>query len=145
MSKSKPPVSATEKRRELVRKYVFDKGITSKTEIMKLLEKEHGISVRRETVDGDFKSVTGGGIPSSRVVGFHLDLISIYRKRIRELDRMISDMGDVMKKATLMRAQSQIMKDMGQVTRDMAEVEDGRWIGKSVKKGKESVSILFEE
>ena len=141
MGKSKPSPGETVHRRSLVKKLMLDEGVTSKAEIKHRLESDFGIVVNRQTVHNDFSAVAGG-IPSDKVKEFHLDLLAIYRKRIREYDKRIEKCVSDKDWVVLTKAQSQIMKDMGMVAGNLTLIESGRWSGKEKEK-KEDVQFVF--
>ena len=142
MGKSKPSPVETLHRRNLVKKMILDENITNRKEIKHQLKERHGIEVRRETVYNDFKHVAGS-LPVEKVKEFHLDLLAIYRKRIREYDDRISKCVSDKDWVVLTKAQSQIMKDMGVVASNLTLIETGRWSGHDKKDDKDDLVFIW--
>lgn len=137
----RPSKEETEHRRKLIRDMVLNRGITNRAEIRRNLESEHGIKVTPQTIYRDWKQIAI--LSPDKVKEFHLDLIGIYRKQIRELDVMIVTERDSTKKAALMRTQSQIMKDMGIVSAQLQTEDTGTTRKPKKHKPEEETQIIF--
>ena len=139
----KPSRQETDHRRDLIREMVLNRGITNRAEIRRRLESEHGIKVTPQTIYRDWKAVAA--LHPDKVKEFHFDLIGRYKQRIRELDIMIAKEHDSSKKASLMRTQSQMMKDMGFVSAQLATEETGTTRKPKRPKPEEKTKIIFGE
>jgi len=104
-------------RRALIKQWVIKDGITNREEIRRRL-KEEGIEVTRPIIYSDFKQIAA--ISQDELKEFELDVMGQFRKMIHQLDVMISNESDTMKKAQLIRILSQVMKDRHTVASNIA-------------------------
>ena len=131
------------KRREIVKKLIVDRGITSKAEILRVLESEFGLKVSRDTLYRDFKH--GSMIDESVLQRVELDITSTFREFIAGLKELVDKAESPHDKIAAMKACSQIIKDRQTVLNNIAM--RGRAVASASGKGDKSdvKSIVFGE
>ena len=131
----KPSPDETLKRRRLIKKLMLERGITNREEIRRILENEDGIKVSRQTIYSDIKHVAS--VSDEELSEFKLDIISILKKNIRDLQDMIDKTDNHKDKVYFMKSLSQLCKDEVQLASSLAS-------GKVTSdKKKEGVNVSF--
>jgi len=114
MPSSKEERESAGRRRKRIKELVLERGITNRNEITRILNiegdgKNWTLPVSRQVVYNDLKYISK--ISESDLQHFELDIISIYKKNIRELQRLIDLEKDPKVKSQLFRTQSTLIKD----------------------------------
>lgn len=139
----RPSPDETMKRRIAVKRLMLERGITNRNDIQRILRLEHPdepwMDVTRQTIYKDVKAVAS--VSEDDLKEFELDIISIYKKNIRDLQRLIDREGDSRVRSQLYRTQSQLIKDQHEMASKIAL--RGRVSGSGVDDGhtRKGVSI----
>jgi hypothetical protein len=138
--KKKPSSEETRHRRLLIKKMVLEQGIISKEEIRKKLQEEHNIFVNRVTIHKDFKVIAN--VSDGELEVFEIDIMTIYKRLIFKLEGMIAKETDNIKKASLIKSLSGVLKDRQTVLSNIAlrEAETAQ----RKKSSKEEAEVVFE-
>ena len=105
----RPHVDETIKRREIIKKWILEDGITNRSEIKRRLKAEYGIDVSRQSIYKDFAAIAK--FSSEDLKEFELDIMGLFKKYIREMEVLIEKETDSYKKAQLIKMLSQVIKD----------------------------------
>ena len=129
-------------RRKIIKKLMLEKGITNRAEILRILEIEYNIHVSRQTIYKDIAKIAS--LSDSDIEEFELDIASIYKKNIRDLQDMINKCRDRKEKASLMKTLSQMIKDQHTVLNNIAiRGNERRNPAKDGSDAEKKVSIVF--
>jgi len=105
----RPSKEETLRRRNIIKDIFFKDNITTAVKIQDILKNKHNIVVDRQTVYKDIKTL--GSVGEGELKVFESDILSTLKRNIRELQRMIDEELDVIRKANLMKIMSQLCKD----------------------------------
>ena len=137
--RGRPQKEQTDVRRAYVKKLILNEGITNREEIRRRLKADMGIEVTRQIIYNDFKQIAK--LSDKELGKFELDIMGIYKRQIMELEGMIDLERDSLKKASLIKTLSQVIKDRHSVANAIAL--RGKRFDSGKKEKKEDVNIVF--
>ena len=115
----KSPDEVRLERRKIIKMLLMDRGVTNREEIRRLLHEEFGFPLyNRGTIVYDIKQLAK--LKEVDVEEFELDILSEYKRMIRNQRVEIEACTDPKERTSMRKALSQLIKDMHSVANQIA-------------------------
>ena len=113
----KPSSDRASYRRGIVKNLMLVKGITNRSEIVRILQLEYNMKVTRQCVYKDIAAISN--LSMEDIEEFELDITSVYKKQIRDQIQEIKHCKDAKLRSDMRKALSILMKDQQAVLNSM--------------------------
>lgn len=130
----------TNERRKIIKEIMYERGIVSPTKIQKILKEEYNTVINKNAVYRDIREI--GGVNEVDMALEDTNLISLYKRMRKKLEKIIEEDPDVRVRMTAMRSLSQLAKDQHTIETNIA-MRGNEMPKKEKKKKGEEIFIRF--